>query len=36
LTIRGKKILNYQQLTYCEYSGLGMYKRGCDVEKHNV
>lgn len=36
LTIRGKKILNYQQLTYCEYSGLGVHNKGCDVEKHNV
>jgi hypothetical protein len=36
LTARGKKVLDYQQLTYCEYSGLGIFKDECTVEKHNV
>jgi hypothetical protein len=36
LTARGKRLLDYQQLTYCEYSGLGILKSDCKVEKHNV
>jgi hypothetical protein len=36
LTLRGKKVLDYQQLSYCEYSGVAIWRKGCDVEKHNV
>jgi hypothetical protein len=36
LTARGKKVLNYQDLVYCEYSGIGIFKDGCEVKKHNV
>lgn len=37
LSARGKRVLDYQGLTYCEYSGLGIYSDGCTVnEKHNV
>jgi hypothetical protein len=36
LTVRAKKVLEYQDLTYCEYSGIGLLKGPCGVEKHNV
>ncbi|KAK3381694.1 hypothetical protein B0H63DRAFT_396910 [Podospora didyma] len=33
---RGKKVLNYQGLTYCTYSGIGIYHEEKRLEKHNV
>jgi hypothetical protein len=36
LTTRAKKVLEYQDLTYCEYSGIGLLKGACGFEKHNV
>jgi hypothetical protein len=39
LAARGKKVLQYQGLTYCEYEGLGLYSDdACQVqnEKHNA
>jgi hypothetical protein len=37
MTVRGKKVLEYQGLTYCGYSGLGIYHDDCtENEKHNV
>jgi hypothetical protein len=37
LVTRGKKVLDYQGLTYCGYSGLGIYNDDCtEGEKHNV
>ena len=33
---RGKRALDYQGLTYCEYTGLGIYIQGTKAEKHNV
>lgn len=36
LTARGKKVLDYQQLTYCEYAGLGLHINAGKVERHNV
>ncbi len=36
LVLRGTEVLNYQQLTYCEYSGIGLKPNECRVEKHNV
>lgn len=36
LIARGKKVLNYQELTHCEYAGIGIFKKGCDVKRHNV
>jgi hypothetical protein len=36
LTARGQKVLDYQELTYCEYAGVGLHVNGCKVERHNV
>jgi hypothetical protein len=36
LTIRAKKALEYQELTYCEYSGVALKPTPCGVERHNV
>lgn len=36
LTIRAKKILNYQKLTYCEYDGVGLLQTPCGTQRHNV
>jgi hypothetical protein len=37
LIIRGQKVLEYQGLTYCGYSGLGIYNDDVtENEKHNV
>jgi len=39
LAARGKKVLQYQGLTYCEYEGLGLYteeQANIRGEKHNV
>jgi hypothetical protein len=36
LTARGQKVLDYQELIYCEYGGVGLKVEGCKVERHNV
>lgn len=36
LIARAKKILDYQELTYCEYSGIGLMETSCGVQRHNV
>jgi hypothetical protein len=37
LSAQGERVLDYQGLTYCEYSGLGIYSDDCkENEKHNV
>jgi hypothetical protein len=36
LAERGKKVLDYQGLKYCQYEGLGIYIEGQKVERHNV
>lgn len=36
LSARGKKVLDYQELVYCEYAGIGIYKDACETKKHNV
>lgn len=37
LTARGKRVLDYQGLTYLEYEGLAIYEDDCvGIEKHNV
>jgi len=36
LAERGRKVLDYQGLTYCMYSGIGIYHEDKRVEKHNV
>lgn len=36
LTIRAKKALEYQELTYCEYTGVGLLKTQCGFQRHNV
>jgi len=36
LTVRAKKALEYQELTYCEYSGVGLMPSACDIVKYNV
>ena len=36
LITRGKKVLEYQELYYCEYSGVAILVEGCKREKHNV
>jgi hypothetical protein len=36
LTARAKKILDYQELTYCEYSGVGLLVTACGIQRHNV
>ncbi|RDW64256.1 ATPase-3 [Coleophoma crateriformis] len=33
---RGKRVVEYQGLVHCEYSGLGILDRGKCIEKHNV
>jgi hypothetical protein len=36
LTERGKRVLEYQGLTYCMYTGVGYHSIGQKVEKYNV
>lgn len=36
LTVRAKKALEYQELTYCEYTGVGLLKTQCGMQRHNV
>lgn len=36
LAARGKLALDYQGLTYCEYTGLGISVKGSKMQKHNV
>jgi hypothetical protein len=36
LTERGKKVLEYQELKYCEYEGLAIFKQDMLEKKHNV
>ena len=36
LIARGKKVLDYQELTYVEYSGIGTFKKGMENKKHYV
>jgi len=33
---RGRKVLEYQGLTYCTYTGIGIFHEDKRVEKHNV
>jgi hypothetical protein len=36
LTSRAKKALEYQELNYCEYSGVALKPMGCAMQRHNV
>lgn len=36
LTVRAKKALEYQELTYSEYTGVGLLKTQCGYQRHNV
>ncbi len=36
LTARGERVLDYQELTYSEYAGVGLYVDGSKLERHNV
>ncbi|KAK0640835.1 ATPase [Cercophora newfieldiana] len=36
LTERGRKVLEYQGLTYCTYTGIGIFYEDKRMEKHNV
>lgn len=36
LTARAKKALEYQELTYCDYNGVGLLKTQCGMQRHNV
>lgn len=36
LTVRAKKALEYQELTYCEYSGVALKITSCGMQRHNV
>lgn len=36
LTERAKKALDYQELTYCEYTGVGLMPTQCGIQRHNV
>lgn len=36
LIVRAKKALDYQELTYCEYTGVGLLKTPCGMQRHNV
>jgi hypothetical protein len=36
LITRAKKILDYQELTYCEYAGTGLLKTQLGMQRHNV
>lgn len=36
LRVRAKKALDYQELTYCEYTGVGLLKTACGMQRHNV
>lgn len=36
LTERGKKVLEYQELKYCEYEGLAIFKQDMLEKKPNV
>lgn len=33
---RAKKVLDYQELTYCEYAGVGLRETSNGIERHNV
>ena len=36
LAERGRKVLDHQGLSYCTYTGIGIYQEGKKLEKHNV
>jgi hypothetical protein len=36
LMVRAKKTLEYQDLAYCEYSGVGLLASACGLQRHNV
>jgi hypothetical protein len=36
LRARGRKVLDFQGLTYCLYTGVGIFVEGKNVERHNV
>ena len=36
LKARGQKVLDYQQLTYCEYTGVGLLVQGYKIERYSV
>ena len=36
LTARAMKTLEYQDLHYCEYSGVGLFPTPCGMQRHNV
>jgi hypothetical protein len=36
LTERGQRVLDYQGLEYCMYTGVGYFQEGTKLEKHNV
>lgn len=36
LTARAKKALEYQELTYCDYTGVGLLVTQCGIQRHNV
>ncbi|PVH79303.1 putative AAA family ATPase [Cadophora sp. DSE1049] len=36
LTARAIKALEYQELTYCDYTGVGLLVTQCGVQRHNV
>jgi len=36
LTARAKKTMDYQDLHYCEYSGVGLLTTACGMQRHNV
>ena len=36
LTVRAKQVLEYQDLIYCEYSGVGLKMSSCGLQRHNV
>ncbi|KAL2061152.1 hypothetical protein VTL71DRAFT_7425 [Oculimacula yallundae] len=36
LTARAKKVLGYQELTYCDYNGVGLLATDCGFQRHNV
>jgi Domain of unknown function (DUF7025) len=36
LTARAMKTLKYQDLHYCEYTGVGLLPTGCGMQRHNV
>ena len=36
LTARAIKALDYQELTYCDYTGVGLLVTQCGIQRHNV